>query len=74
MTEWTVFLQNDDGIQRHVVKADFAEFDDENGRLLFSNLKVGMDALAMLAALNVGSVDDKEKFAVFQKAVKKLAR
>jgi hypothetical protein len=74
MTEWTVFLQTDDGIQMHVVKADFAEFDDENGRLLFSNLKVGMDALAMLAALNVGSVDDKEKFAVFQKASKKLGQ
>jgi hypothetical protein len=28
----------------------------------------------MLAALNVGSVDDKEKFAVFQKAVKKLGQ
>jgi len=57
-----------------VVKADFAEFDDENGRLLFSNLKLGMDALAMLAALNVGSVDVKEKFAVFQKALRKLGQ
>jgi hypothetical protein len=56
MTEWTVFFQTGDGIQMHVVKADFAAFDDENGRLLFSNL------------------DDKEKFAVFQKASRNSAR
>jgi hypothetical protein len=56
MAEWTVFFQTGDGIQMHVVKADFAAFDDENGRLLFSNL------------------DDKEKFAVFQKASRNSAR
>jgi hypothetical protein len=74
VTEWTVFLKKGDGIQMQVVKADLAEYDDENGRLDFTNMKAGVEVLALVAALNIGNLDEKQKLAAFKQLLRKIGQ
>ena len=51
MKEWTVVLKTSIGLVFEVVKADFAVWDEENGRLEFMNTKPGTDLLQVLSKI-----------------------
>ena len=41
---------------------------------MFTDMKAGIEVLALIAALNLGNLDDKEKLKAFRLLLKKLGR
>lgn len=61
MKEWTVVLKIPDGLTFEVVRADYAVWDDEVGRLEFFNTKPGTDMLKMLSKLKAEAAPVSEE-------------
>ena len=60
MKEWTVVLKTPDGLAFEIVKADYATWDDETGRLEFFSIKPGADMLKILSKIKADSAPTDE--------------
>ena len=55
MKEWTVVLKTPDGLAFEIVKADYAAWNDESGRLEFFNTEPGAEMLRILSRIKAES-------------------